>query len=506
MKNQLLCAGFIAGCCIVGSYAGPFAPVFWLVASLSVFFLKKPQPTVTLDADSSDWPTQSVISATTKMAIGAAEVSYLADKLNHDLMQSSTQITAISQVSADLMGQVSALTTVSHSIEAHMQQTLAACDSANQQFLISKHQYEELLQKFSRAYEEIIALNSSADAIQEMTILIRQIADQTNLLSLNAAIEAARAGEHGRGFAVVADEVRALATKTAAATKQIEQNINTFRQLTQQSQQTMAGLKTNSDVIEQSFVSVDANLQAIVGHVSATETTTRSSEEITATVSHSSQVLSGAVVAIQQSVDEITQKGQAVSSQAEQVSLNTESIYVDVAPFAGQLFYGQILQTAETAAKHIANLMEQWVNDGKVTKDQLFSTQYVAIANTNPQKYHNQIDQFTDQYFPSVQDAILTEFPQVVYAGAVDVNGYFPTHNSKYCQPLTGDYQRDLAGNRSKRIYNDKTGIRCARNQQRFLLQTYKRDTGEIMNDLSVPIHVFGRHWGGFRIGFRLAI
>ena len=95
--------------------------------------------------------------------------------------------------------------------------------------------------------------------------------------------------------------------------------------------------------------------------------------------------------------------------------------------------------------------------------------------------------------------------PQLAYAGAVDNNGYFPTHNRKFSQPLTGDYDRDLANNRTKRIFGDRTGSRCGSNTDAFLLQTYKRDTGEVMHDLSVPIRVNGRHWGGFRIGYRSA-
>ncbi|MCU7931485.1 MAG: hypothetical protein KZQ90_11845 [Candidatus Thiodiazotropha sp. (ex Codakia rugifera)] len=85
----------------------------------------------------------------------------------------------------------------------------------------------------------------------------------------------------------------------------------------------------------------------------------------------------------------------------------------------------------------------------------------------------------------------------------MDNNGYFPTHNKRFSKQLTGNYETDLAGNRTKRIFDDRTGSRCGNHQFPFLLQTYKRDTGEVMHDLSVPILVQGQHWGGFRIGYK---
>jgi hypothetical protein len=151
----------------------------------------------------------------------------------------------------------------------------------------------------------------------------------------------------------------------------------------------------------------------------------------------------------------------------------------------------------------IAGRIEALLKSGKLSVNQLFDTFYIPIPNTYPQKFHTQYDRIFDAAFQGLLDEYLAREPRYIYVILADSNGYVPTHNSKFTQPLTGTRDYDVKNNRTKLLFNDRTGLAAARSKAPSLLQEYQRDTGETIFDLSVPLFIRDRHWGCLKIGFR---
>jgi len=126
---------------------------------------------------------------------------------------------------------------------------------------------ERLAAEVNEAAEEVHKLEQNSIDIGSVLDVIRSIADQTNLLALNAAIEAARAGEHGRGFAVVADEVRTLAGRTQESTAQIQEMVERLQANTKKSVSVMELNKNNADKMATDAANASSSINKIMTKV-----------------------------------------------------------------------------------------------------------------------------------------------------------------------------------------------------------------------------------------------
>jgi len=157
--------------------------------------------------------------------------------------------------------------------------------------------------------------------------------------------------------------------------------------------------------------------------------------------------------------------------------------------------YEGLVESANRCRRTVAAAMEEMAAEGA----DLFDQDYRPIPGTSPQKYRTRYSDAFDARMQSLFDRALGHIDGAVFATAVDVNGYLPTHNSRFQKKLSGDADQDCLNSRDKRIYNQsESEVRRARNTEPLLMQTYVRDTGEVLSEISLPIHVNGRHWGAF--------
>jgi len=160
---------------------------------------------------------------------------------------------------------------------------------------------------------------------------------------------------------------------------------------------------------------------------------------------------------------------------------------------------GKIL--AVTGAASMEQILSGAVSHGRFSLEEIFDSNYRPVPGTNPQKYTTKYDAYLEKVITPFEDSFLKD-DEIIFAVLVDRNGYLPAHNSKFALPQSGDIEKDTAFSRTKRIFNDPVGLAAAKNDGEVLIQDYKRDTGEKMLDISVPIRVQGKHWGAYRIGF----
>ncbi|MES2259319.1 MAG: methyl-accepting chemotaxis protein [Pseudomonadota bacterium] len=437
-----------------------------------------------------------------KVMIGAAEVSYFINtvqtKIDADVATTEDTVRSFERT-ARMTEQIAGAAQRASGLASEVQQhSSGACAQVGQ----GLEQIGLAAQHARHAEEMMAVLQQHARRIHAITEAINDISMTTNLLALNATIEAAHAGRHGAGFAVVAGEVRLLAQRTKASTDDIGVMA---REIGEQARSVAAGIGALVVQVEGAASNVGQTQQVL----RRIEQCAQVCQEEVRQIAHATREHAGATRAIAGAItgmrDEMCATRGALPRVAQAAGLlgdQAELMFSDISDCGAGSAHDPVRMAAQAGAREVGRIFEQAIREGAISREALFVRHYAQLAATDPPKYTTAYDSFADQVLPAVQERILNDMPGLAFAVAADSNGYVPTHNRRYAMPITGDHAHDLANNRTKRIFSDRTASRCAANTAPFLLQTYQRDTGQVMHDLSAPVYVEGRHWGAFRIGY----
>ena len=370
----------------------------------------------------------------------------------------------------------------------------------------ARDEIAHLLEAVRASEARMAELSSALGKVGSITNTINDIAKQTHLLALNASIEAARAGEAGKGFSVVAGEVKELAKSTADATSEIDTALSDiksgFDHLAVSNAETcdMAEkVRVRADTFQDVLDKVSEDIEIIGG-------ATRGVHDTVGTVRQTCDTFRASSTSVSASLTESSTRLADISMVMRGVADGTDAFVLLTVTSGANRSEASIIEQAPEAARRVAALFEEAVDAGTLTLDDLFDRKHTEIEGSNPAQYLARFSEFNDAHVSPIIEEIVASDARIAWCASIDDTGYVSTNTRKVSQPQGKDIDWNIANCRNQRYFDDRTGLRSGRNQDPLLLQTYQRDMGGgklvPMKDISAPIFVKGRHWGGFRIGY----
>jgi methyl-accepting chemotaxis protein len=168
------------------------------------------------------------------------------------------------------------------------------------------------------------------------------------------------------------------------------------------------------------------------------------------------------------------------------------------------------IDRAMKAAAEISACFDRLVADGRISRQDLFDTDYEPIPGTDPQQFRTRYLDLLEQVLPEIFDRYRAQDSRMAFCVVVDRNGYLPVHNRDFSHPQRpGDAAWNMAHSRNRMIFDSRADLCAARNTRPYLVQSNPRHMGGgvtimMKKEVAAPIRVGGKHWGGLRMAYEI--
>jgi methyl-accepting chemotaxis protein len=366
----------------------------------------------------------------------------------------------------------------------------------------------KLLELVDTLTKHVTGFAAAMGQVKQCSHDIDQIAETTNILSLNAAIEAARAGEAGRGFAVVAAEVKTLAAKTRQATDEITRTIDA---LDSEAEHVVAeiekGVQVRTDA-RNSVTRIEETMAGVGEMVSEVDRQNDQIAQATGAISTHVDRLQQALASFNEAAKDNETKLGSAQDRMDQLE-EMASVMFDQVVRAGLAPNDMaMVERARAARDEVTALALAALEDGSLTEAALFDDQYLEVPGTNPQLFRNRFCDWADANWRPVLDRIKASDPNIIATVCDDRNGFLPTHLSDRSRKPTGKYEHDLQYCRNGRMIFNAIDKRIKSSNAPFSMAVYRYEGDgkqyRVVRLASVPIEINGRRWGDYEISYAL--
>lgn len=441
-----------------------------------------------------------------QVAVGCSDaagyVAAVADRIAHQL----EMLTALEDVTTAL--QADQRRVADSTDEARVLSEQARTKLAESAALISgsRSQFNELTSLVAQLGARMSSFAAAMEQVRRVSGVIDGIARKTNMLALNATIEAERAGDAGRTFAVVASEVKKLAQETRGATEEIGR---TVASLTDEAGSVISEINEGvmkSMVAERGFASIDETVRDVAEIVGQVDGQTDG-------IARSTALIHNSVARVGEGLSLFAGDARTNSAALKETSARVRSMeQLSIGMFNDLIQSGfasedrDFVDLAIAERDRMQTLIQAALLSGRVDTDTLFDRTYVPVPGTDPQQYSTRLNSFADAVWRPELDRISQSDPRVVACALTDVNGYLPTHVTRFSRKPTGDREHDAAFCRNRIILFEE-GDRAAKESTKpFHMSVYRRETEggdfQVVRNVYVPMIINGRRWGDLELAY----